>query len=424
MSSDKDRENSEEYTNSTNKFSKKSASVQEKINYDEVDFSTLDNSNKKAYTDLFTGLLDIYMVVGAKPDESQESINKKCAYKKAQLHVDKRKKILEKVPPEQRANENKKLDKQYKLVCDASKILRDPERRKYYDLQKKTIDSKDFFKQKTSFKTQLDLQESGITEQTKKNSLNNFKMGMLDFDKKHAFDRQALNDKPMDSSESSKRLEDLEWTRQEQEDEYTPKDFFKGKLPTSTEFNKLWDKMNSGKNKSKNKNKDDSLVAWDGITASNDLGLTGSSNFISIESNYEDLYDVNNFNSSEFASKLDSDSDSDESEINFSPSDLNNIDASYVTNHNKNKEDVMSKFNDLENRRKQENDAYETREFGDNKVWGSVSENPMNISSQMGCIIGGKDVKQLSGPRKKKHISKDEIEAYKQLIYEENVDSK
>lgn len=392
----------------------------DRINYDDVDFSTLDSANKKAYTDLFTGLLDIYKLVGASPDDTQEVINKKCASKKAQLHVDKRSKLLESVPPEKRASENRKLDKQYKLICDASKILRDPEKRKYYDLQKKTRDSKDFYKQKNSFKQFVELQDSEINDQTKQISSNNFKMGMLEFDKKHNFDRSALSEKPMNSEESSRRLEDLEWARREQEDEYQPKNLFEGKNLDSanfkTEFNKMWEKMNGNKNKSRNKNKDGSLVVWDGISASNDFGLSGSNNFVSVDSNYENIYDTNDFNSSEFASKLDSDSE-DNSDIDFN--DCSGIDVSYVNDHNKNKEDVMLKYAEFEKMRKQEDAQYEERSFGDKKIWGSVLENPMNISAQMGNIVGN-DMKKLDGPKKKKHITRDEIEAYKQLIYDDN----
>jgi curved DNA-binding protein CbpA len=427
MSFNKNKESSlddktEELVASITKGSKKlrdetHRDTKESIKYDDVDFGSLDNNTKKTYTDLFTGMIDIYKLVGATKDDSDEVIKKKCINKITYYHPDKQKRLLEKVPLEMRESEKKKLDAQYKLVKDAYNILKNPEKRKYYDLQKKTTDSKNFIKQKESFDNFIKLQESEINDNTKQLAKNNYNMGTLDFDKKHGFKRSELDDKPLDSAESAKRLQDLEWERTQQEIESVPKNLFKGKQPTLTEFNTVWEKMNNNK-KTKNISNDGSLVKWDGISASNDMGLSGGSNYISINSNYEDLYDTNNFNSSEFASRLDSD---DELTYNSdNDNDDNNIDASYVTEHNKNKKDVMSKFTELENRRKDEDNLYEERRFGDNKVWGSVLDNPMNISYQLGNIVG-KDMKALTGPKKKTQITKDEIEAYKQLVYENDI---
>ncbi len=113
-----------------------------------------------------------------------------------------------------------------------------------------------------------------------------------------------------------------------------------------------------------------------------------------------------------YASKLDSGSESEEFPEYSSDED---IDVSYVTGHNQGKGDVMARFKELEARRKAEEAEYDARQISDGS-WKSVLENPMNISSQMGNVIG-KDMKALNGPRRKNNIKKGMVEAYKQLIY-------
>ena len=144
MSDDKINELIDKIANS----SKKKKQNDKNINYDDVDFEDLDNKTKKVYTDLFTGMPDLYKLINALPTDSQEIIKKKCTEKMAKYHPDKIAPLLIKVPIEKREIEKKKLMSQYKLIKEAYTTLRDPEKRKYYDLQKKTIDSKNFVKQK------------------------------------------------------------------------------------------------------------------------------------------------------------------------------------------------------------------------------------------------------------------------------------
>lgn len=436
MSSEKTKEfftgeTTEELVNKMMKGSKfrshkeESTTANNNVNIDDVDFSKLDSNTKKTYTDLFSGMIDIYGIIGVSKDDSDEVIRSKCNKKIAIYHPDKHAILLAKVPESQREKEKKKLDTIYKLVKDASNILRNPEKRKYYDLQKKTIESKNFVKQKNDFEEFKKLQDSEISEQSKKNASNNFKIGFLDLDKKHNFDRRKLDDDPLDSAEIKRRLDELTQEREQQELNYAPKNIFEGKNFTNADFNKAWEKMTKKKdkiNKNKNTNYDGSLVSWDGILAANDTGLAGSNEFVSINSNYEDLYDTNNYNSSNFASKLNDDDEI----IDFSSDDSlgEHIDVSYVTGHNSlsSKEETMARFNDIEKKRKQEDEDYENRKFGDNKVWGSVLENPLNISAQMGKMVG-QDLKSLafsgSSVKPRKTINKDMIDAYKQLVYDE-----
>lgn len=394
------------------KGSKKTKNPSNEVNFDDVDFNDLDPKTRKTYTDLFQGMPDIYKLMGVSPTESQEIINRKCNEKLAKYHPDKIAPLLAKVPEEKRSSEKKKLLLQYKLIRDAYSTLRDPEKRKYYDLQKKTIDSKNFLKQKGSFEEFIKLQDSEISEQSRKNAENSFKMGFLELDKKHNFDRSGLEDK-MTKTEASKKLEDLMLERETQDIECIQPNIFGEKAFSQEEFNRQWER-NQRKRDKKGRNRggtDSSMILWEGISAANDVGLGGSSNFVSIDSDYGNIYSTDDQNSSLFASRLDSEGETDSD---YESDD--DIDVSYVSGHNQNKDDVMKRFEQLQGMRKTENELYDAREFND-KTWGSVMDNPFNPSKHFNSILG-KDVTQsLEGPRKKKQIGKDLAHAYKQLLY-------
>ena len=414
----------DDLVNKMAKGSKKTKSNE--VNYDDVDFNELDNATKKAYTDLFQGMPDIYKLVGASPDDSNDVIKRKCTEKLARYHPDKTKKILLAVPEKDRAKKQKELLLQYKLIRDAYSTLRDPEKRKFYDLQRKTMDSKNFLKQKNSFEEFVKLQDSEISEQSRENAKNAFKLGFLDLDKKHNFDRKALDDKPMSKKESSKKLEDLMMERENQDIEYAQDNMFEGRAFDQKEFNRQWEKNKRREERKRSGGKggasgDGSMILWDGISASNDLGLGGATDYVSITSDYGDLYSTDKHNSSLFASKMDSDVETDSDYE--SPSE-DDIDVSYVDDYNKGKELTMKRFEELQGSRKLEDETYDKREFND-KSWGSVMKNPFNISAQFGNIMGvDPTTKSLEGPRQTKKIRKDMAEAYKQLVFSKDKESR
>ena len=200
----------DELLNKMAKGSKKTKQLpkDENISIEDVEFDKLDEKTRKACSELFSGTMDIYKVIGVSPDDSHDTIKRKCNEKLAKYHPDKIAPLLKKVSLEQRPKEKKRLDMQYKLVKEAYTILIDPQKRKFYDLQKKTIDSKNFVRQKQSFEEFIKLQDSEINEHSKKNAENGFGMGFLELDKKHGFNRaeyEAEKEKPLDKKDLDKK---------------------------------------------------------------------------------------------------------------------------------------------------------------------------------------------------------------------------
>lgn len=392
------------------------------LNYDEVEFDKLEENERKALKDLFTGLPDIYKITGTTPDDSQATINKKCAEKLKMYHPDRHNEIVKKYPEELRAKELKKLDIQFKLIRDADSILRDPAKRKYYDLQKKTIQSKNFVAQKQSFEEFIKLQESKISEHSRSLAENDHKMSFLAMDKKHGFDRKKFEEAALTKEETDRRYSDLMDGRDQDKIEFIPKNRFENIAFNQEDFNKMFLKNKLKEEKKRGKiGEDKSLVVWEGISAMNDVGMDGATDFVSIEHDYENLYTDKNFaGSSLFASKLDSDID-DESINSESSFDMgNDIDLDELDGYKFNKEDINSRFEEMMNRRNMENQEYDNRQMHDKNSWKSVLDNPFTISASMGTVLGGKDFSKLEGPKHSKTINKEYADVYKSLVYDTN----
>lgn len=398
---------------------KKSNNAEKNINFDEVDFEKLDTQTKKVYSDLFTGMPDLYKLVGADMKDSDAVVKKKCTEKLAKYHPDKLAPLLVKIKDsKEREDEKKKYLLQYKLIKEAYQTLSNSDKRKFYDMQKKAVDGKNFLKQKNSFEEFKKLQESEINETNKKNSQNLFEMKMLELDAKRGFDRKQYDEKkPIEKEEALKKMKDLLDEREMTEIEYAPKNRFETEFKL-VDFNKLFEKNKKHEERSKKpskSSKDSSLVTWEGVSAMNDVGLNGSSNYVSINADYEDVYTDTNFEESTFANKLNSDDDNDS---NFSLSDVSDdgIDVEYVTNFDKNKEKTMTEYERMEKERMNDDEMYKDRQYADTK-WKTVLDNPFNVSAQMGVFVGD-NMKTLEGPKKKTKIGKEMAEAYKQLIYD------
>ena len=81
---------------------------------------------------------------------------------------DRHSELVKKYPENERPRELKKLGMHYSLIRDAASTLKDPKKRKYYDLQKKTVRSKNFAVQKESFEEFRDLQDSKVNDNSKR----------------------------------------------------------------------------------------------------------------------------------------------------------------------------------------------------------------------------------------------------------------
>lgn len=401
----------------------------EEINYDDVEFDQLDEKTKKAYSDLFQGMIDVYKVIGVKETDSQETINKKCGEKLKKYRPDNHSELVKKYPEDERPRELKRLGHHYNIIRDACSILKDAKKKKYYDLQKKTIKSKDFLSAKDSFETFRKLQDSKVNEKTKKLAENNFKLQSLELDKKHKFDRNLFNQDKLTAEETNRRYDDMEFARDSEriEIEIAQKDMFDGKSFDPESFHREFAKQARKEEKKRGKggNGDRSLLKWEGISAANDSGLSGNGNYISID-NYEDLYADNNYGeSSNWASHLgessesNGDSQSEDSGTDFEDS---KYDRYKYDGHDKGKEATMSRFEEMMTRRNQEDKNYDERKYEDRKTWKSTFENPMNISSTMGDTLIGDNLEQLEGPSRNKMIGRERADVYKQILYGDSDD--
>lgn len=394
-----------------------------KVNLDEVDFEKLDEKTKKAYSDFKHGDIDIYKIIGANPTDSHEKIKKKYIEKISKYHPDKHAVILSKYPVESVEKEKKRLMATYKLIKEASAILLNAEKRKFYDLQRKTSDSKNFEKQKDDFASFKKLQESQISEDTKKLAKLDFDKKQLELDKKHGFKREEIGS--MTKKDADRKYNDLMMEREQQAIEYTPKKLFDGNNFNIQDFNKHFEKEKKREDKRK-KNKDThdkSVVLWEGVSAANDVGSTGV-NFVSVDRDYEDLYVDTNPEASGLApARLsdnddnDNDNDNDDNNNNDNSSvSSDGIDVSYVDKNQKGS--LSDAYSNFLQQRNLEDKLYDKREMG--KDWKTLDENPMNISTQVKIDGAFSSMGKL---KYDKNVDEDMVDVYKRIVYEDSSES-
>lgn len=380
------------------KISKGVKKQSEEIDFEKINFDELSSDKKKVYSDLYTGLPDYYKIIKAKPTDSLTVIKNKCRLLLAKYHPDKIVLNDDDFPTKgDKERKLKQLGKQYELIRTAYKVLTEPDKKKSYDLQKKTVDNKNFSKQKDDFAEYMALQNSTVSEQSKQQAKNDFEIKMIEMDTLRGYNKKIEKD-VISSKKAEKMMDDMMLLRKQQEIECQPKNIFKDTSFNLESFNKAWDK-NIKRTKPKDKSKDKNVVLWDGIGASNELNT-----YVETSGNYGEIF-------MDGGELFNSDS---ESETELSDTSDTGIDTSYVFNHNKDKITFdTSKINDFEKMRNADLDNW-GREMFKNK---SITENPFNPSADFGELFDS-EVGQIEGPKRTTKVNVDLALAYEQLLFD------
>ena len=446
------------------------------LNKDDFESLSLDNSTKKALKELST-LPNYYKILGVNPSENCKTI-KKIGNEKLQIyHPDKIEPLLLKVLPSEKENERKKLLIQYNMIYEATKTLSNEDKRKLYDIELKTINNKDIISQRASFQEFIKAQNSELSKNPKDKEMQQMKFiaGCEELNKKHGVSKKDLESPGLSKHITDKKLADLKIQRETQDLELTHKNIFKNKDFDLDMFNEKWDLKQSksqSQTKLKNNLQDKSLIKWDGISASND---TGSSVFAPVSGDYDALYaEVNFADSSAYANVLDSQSDVSSENYDLALSDDNiglgdgepdpelglELDL-HLKYRPKSKSKSKSKasgsglspglspgstqpqpqpqpktkpqtqplskpeleklMNSFKSDRENDLKIQEHTKVSEQKYWKNYTENPMNISSQ----IGNFDAKLLTGAssnsfasKSRSRITGNQLDAYKSLINE------
>lgn len=377
-------------------------------------------NEKKLKNELFgDSIIDYYAIVGASREDTQETIVKKCNQKMAEYHQDKIKAKLLKYPAEDRKKHQTRYQMQYELIREARDILINPDKKKHYDMQKKSADNSNFINKKQSFEEFIKLQESEMTDEKKQSALLTYKTKFAELDKKHGFDstKKYNNEEYKFSQDDFKRrYEDIEIERSQQDADCLPKKMFENGGFNGVEFNRQWDLMQKKKESRKTKKSGDkTIIQWEGVSAFNDHGACGG-NYVSITEDNEDfgdLYTTKKEKDFVFASKLDSE---DEKSLSSIDPDLEEeIEKSckndYDThNKNKSKKELDRLLEEKMRERNVMTTQFHMKDYRD------VQQNPFNVSAQMGEIIGN----NICEKEEKRTVKnrKEMLEAYKALMYD------
>lgn len=339
---------------------------------------------------------DYYKILDVDKDTITTDIKKKYRKLLAKYHPDKYKNLSEK--------DKQMKAKQFQLIQMAGKILSDEDTRKIYDLEQKTIKSKNFQSQKNSFEEFIKLQEAGLTEGGKLKSQLDFEVESKKLNKIIGFEPEKIKEK-IDKTTLDKEILDLKARRDMEAIELSQKNLFEDRTFNASEFNKFFEK-NKKKQEKKDKKKQDKgeLVKFgEDFTAFNDNGLE---NFITIDSNYSSLFGSDNFRENNLYGKIKKEED-------FSVSDLSDMselsDTDNYINHNTDRDTKKT-----EDRLKA---MMRDREILDSSLksvqnYKDVMEDKFGISRQFGKMIG-RDVSQKNKSYK---IDHDMVKIYNKMI--------
>lgn len=280
---------------------------------------------------------DYYKILGVDPSTDINDIKRKLRHKIAEFHPDKLKFLSE--------LKRKIKTEQYQLIRMAGEVLTNPEKEIIW-FRKKTLKSKDFANQKSSFEEFLKLQESEINEDSRRLAELEFKRNMEKTNKMRGFDPSDVDVK-YDKHTSDKLLNDLQAQRDMENIEITQKNLFEGRSFNPSEFNKMFEKNKKKEDKKlKMKQQRGDMVKYDdGFTAFNDTGL---GNFISVNDDYGELYGRDDFKAATDFSRTKTGKSDDELSIS-SVSDIDYEDD--YTNHSKKKitDEDIRRFQKKEN---------------------------------------------------------------------------
>jgi curved DNA-binding protein CbpA len=338
---------------------------------------------------------DYYKILGVDKDTSISDIQKKYRKLLAKYHPDKYKDLPEK--------ERKGKETQFQLVQMAGKILTDEDAKKVYDLEQKTIKSKDFVSQKNSFDEFIKMQESGLTEENKKRAHIDFESEATKLNKIRGFDPEKIKEK-LDKRDLDKEIDDLRVRRDMDFIELSQKNIFEGRQFNPSEFNNFFekDKKKQEKKLKKKQEKGEIVKFGEEFTAFNDNGLD---NFISVDADYGELFGSDNFKENTLFGKLDN---------NLSVSDISSDDETYkndYSSHNLDRE--LKQTEDRLAQLMRERDVFDNN-LKDTKTAGykDVMEDQFGISRQFGKMIG-KDFTSKANTQK---IDSDMVKVYNKMI--------
>ena len=336
---------------------------------------------------------DYYKILGVTPTTELSDIKRKYRHKIAEYHPDKLKFLSD--------NKKKLKNEQFQLIRMAGEVLTNPEKKKFYDLEMKTIKSKDLQNQKQSFEDFLKLQDSEMTEDKKKFAELDFKKNTEKMNQLRGLDTSALDIK-YDRNTSNKLLQDLQAQRDMEAIEIAQRNVFEGRSFNPSEFNKMFEKDKKIKDKRIKKKQDKGeLVKYDDtFTAFND---TGVGNFISVNDDYGELFGKEDFKSSTNFGRNKSGLSEDELSIS-SISDIEFEDD--YNNHSKKKisDDDIRKFEQMRNQDTTRYDKMNLNEFK------SVMDDQFGISKNFGTMLGNEIGQKPS------QITSHMVNVYKKLI--------
>lgn len=313
------------------------------------------------------------------------------------------------------AEESKQFNAMFRLVQQAGMVLTNKTKRSAYDIEQTVQDSSGFNNHKSKFEEFKDLQDRTITDETKHKAKLDFDKGVAEMNKKHGSDKYSV--KAISKDDANRKMEDLIYQRQIEQDELKPaKIFTDGEAFDRERFMKAFAKDQYKRNRKGGTG--EGVIPYGQIGAFNDMNPT-----FGINDDYGSLYREDKFGGGDKFGKFnnsgsDVDSDSDNS-IDSCEIDADYLDK-YVKDDKPDNSDVTSALDKLMKEREKENDEYATMDLSRFK---SAMDDTFGISKSMGFMVGDRGGGDQTQRKLKKQLANNEVDAYMKMIGYESSES-
>jgi curved DNA-binding protein CbpA len=239
---------------------------------------------------------DYYKILGVDKSSSIIDIKKKYRTLLAKFHPDKLKNLSK--------SESESKAEQYLLIRTAGEILTNQEKKTFYDMETKVIFNKDFLKQKQSFDQFASLQDIENTSEKKSLARIEFLKNIEQTNLSKGYNSNLnsnLNSK-LDLKMMNSQVMDLQAQRDTESIEFTKSNIFNEDEFNQEIFNKKFNhaKAKEEEYKKRQIERGEIMIYDDKFTAYND---DNTSNYISVNDDYGNLYSNDNFKDSTLFTK-------------------------------------------------------------------------------------------------------------------------
>lgn len=330
--------NREEYR--INKELNREDGINEELNRENGRNEELNRENDRRNEEI--NRMDYYKILGVKNDATQQEIKNRYRHLLTKYHPDKMKKVSEEVD---------NMNNKFKSIRKAGEILIDENKRKFYDIERKTLNNINYNNQKIKYNEYIKLQERG--KEGRRRAEIEFKQEEDKMNEKYKFNLKEIKNK-INKNNTEHRIEDLRAQREMEYIECIKPNLFEGKSFSNDIFNKKFEKYKEKKG-----------IKYNGEYISNNDG--GDMSLYDNISSYYDTTVGDYLKYNNYSDNNNDDNNSDNKEKLVYSSDISSISSESSKSSNETLY-IKKNYEDIIKERNEENTTFQNIEMNNNRL--------------------------------------------------------